>query len=190
MHVAFHSLSAFIRHVLFHRDRYLTELLSSVVTFAVGVLASMSQPQLETRSTMAGFRDMAYPELWLLLMASPGLIAAIRYGLRPDAPSRWMPTVVMGSVVVLCASSLIAGLDNWAFWALLALLIGVMQGYAAIAELAEARWGIATVGTFFWLSLAVSVTLHAEYPWPLGIALYWGFALANLLSLLRLPKAS
>jgi hypothetical protein len=179
------TLAGFVRHILY-RDKYLTEVLASLVTFAVGVLASFSQPALEVREVMAGFRDLPMPELWIMLMTLPGTWHALRYAVRPQIAHRWMGLIVMACFWALCCFSLAIELNNWAFWTLLALLLGVMQGVAVVSELRDLRWGCALIGSFFWVTFAASVTAHSPSPWPLGIATYWGWAAANLLSVSRL----
>lgn len=178
-------LTGFVRHILY-RDRYLTEVISSWVTFAVGVLASVNQAAVEARPAMMGFRDMPCPELWVLAAAVPGTWHALRYATIRGIAGRWAGPVVMGSFWGLCLFSYGAGLDNWAFWTLLALLLGIMQGYAVVSELRDLRWGCALIGAFFWVAFAASATEHSDWPWPLGLAALWGWALANLLSVSRL----
>jgi hypothetical protein len=182
---ALRTLADFVRHVLY-RDRYLTEVLSSVVTFGVGILASVSQTALEGRPSLAGFREMPAPELWVCAVSLPGTLVAIRFAMGPPGPDRWTSLVVMSLFWVLGVFSLAIDLNNWAFWTLLALLLGVLQGYAIVRELRDLRWGVALVGAFFWVSLALSITANAPWPWPLAVATYWGWAAANLLSVSRL----
>lgn len=154
---------------MLHRDRCLTEVLAALVTFSVGVLASRTQHALSIRDAMAGFRDMPVPEVWVMIVAPPGMWRAVRYALCRDCLGRFVPFAVMSSLYALSIASLVFALDNWVFWTLLALLLGITQGYTVVVERRDLRWGCALIGSFFWVSFALSVTVNAEAPTPLGV---------------------
>jgi hypothetical protein len=179
------ALVAFLKDVLLHRDRYMLEVVSSLVTFAAGVLASMTQLDLASRQSMNGFRDMPVPEVWVCLAALPGTIQAI-LNFRNSQEGGACAIAVMGTFWVLSMASGFAGLDNWIFWTLFALLLGAMQGYAIARDLRDLRWGVAFLGAFFWIALTATVLANVGWPWPIAVVTYGGWALANLLSVRRL----
>ena len=178
------NIAAFLSGIL-SRDRYLMELLAACVTFGVGVLASVSQAALEGRQSLSGFRDMPCPEGWVIAFAAPGIWAAAKLWWEGERHEGQVSLGVMGSFVLLACASVALDLDNWAFWALFALLLGVMKGYALIREWSSLRWGVACLGAFFWISLTFSIVQNSDGPLPLAVAPYAGFAVANLLSVWR-----
>jgi hypothetical protein len=179
------ALVAFLKDVLLHRDRYMLEVVSSLVTFAAGILASMTQLDLASRQSMNGFRDMPLPELWVCLAALRGTIQAAR-NFRSSEEGGLCAIIVMVTFWLLSAASCIAGLDNWVFWTLFAVLLGAMQGYAIARDLRDLRWGVAYLGAFFWIALTATVVVNVGWPWPIAVVTYGGWALANLLSVRRL----
>lgn len=178
------SIVAFLTGIL-HRDRYLTEVLAACVTFGVGVLASVSQAALEGRQSLSGFRDMPCPEGWVIAFAAPGIWAAAKLWWEGERHEGRVSLGVMGSFVALGIVSMALDLDNWGFWAMFALLLGVMKTYALIREWGYLRWGVAVMGAFFWISLTLSIAQNSGEALPLAIAPFSGFAAANLLSVWR-----
>lgn len=178
------NIAAFLSGIL-SRDRYLMELLAACVTFGVGVLASVSQTALEGSPSLSGFRDMPYPEGWVIAFAAPGIWAAAKLWWEGERHEGRVSLGVMGSFVALGIVSMALDLDNWGFWAMFALLLGVMKTYALIREWGYLRWGVACLGAFFWISLTLSIIQNSDGPLPLAVAPYAGFAAANLLSVWR-----
>ena len=178
------SIVAFLTGIL-HRDRYLTEVLAACVTFGVGVLASVSQTALEGRPSLSGFRDMPCPEGWVIAFAAPGIWAAAKLWWEGERHEGQVSLGVMCSFVALGIVSMALDLDNWGFWAMFALLLGVMKTYALIREWGYLRWGVAVMGAFFWISLTLSIAQNSGEALPLAIAPFSGFAAANLLSVWR-----
>lgn len=166
------------------RDRYLVELGAALVTFGVGIIASVTQDSLVTRQSLAGFRDMPCPEIWVIAFAVPGIWAAAQLWRDGERHEGRVSLLVMLSFVALSVFSLLADLDNWPFWTLFALLLGVMKGYSLVLEWSYLRWGVSCLGAFFWISITVSVAVNAP-DMPLALAPYAGFAAANLLSVWR-----
>jgi hypothetical protein len=167
------------------RDRYLTEVLAALVTFGVGILGSVSQEALSSRQSLSGFRDMPCPELWVIAFAMPGVWSALRLCWDGEAREGRISLRVMLSFVLLAIFSVAMELDNWAFWSLLALQLGVLKGYALVLEWSYLRWSVSCMGSFFWISLTLSIGASTDGPLPLAIAPYAGFAAANLLSVWR-----
>jgi hypothetical protein len=182
--VVVRNIFAFLSGVL-QRDRYLTEVLAALVTFGVGVLASISQDALASRQSLAGLRDMPGPEIYVIAFALPGIWSALRLWWEGERHEGRVSLAVLLSFVALSALSLSLGLDNWAFWALFALLLGVMKGYALIREWSYLRWSVSCLGTLFWTILTLSIVVNTDGALPLAIAPYAGFAAANLLSVWR-----
>ena len=178
------NIAAFLSGIL-SRDRYLMELLAACVTFGVGVLASVYQAALEGSPSMSGFRDMPCPEGWVIAFAVPGIWASLRLWWEGERHEGRVSLGVMGSFVALGIVSMALDLDNWGFWAMFALLLGVMKTYALIREWGYLRWGVAVMGAFFWISLTLSIAQNSGEALPLAIAPYSGFAAANLLSVWR-----
>lgn len=178
------NIAAFLSGIL-SRDRYLMELLAACVTFGVGVLASVSQTALEGSLSLSGFRDMPCPEGWVIAFAAPGIWAAAKLWWEGERHEGQVSLGVMGSFVALGIVSMALDLDNWGFWAMFALLLGVMKTYALIREWGYLRWGVAVMGAFFWISLTLSIAQNSGEALPLAIAPYSGFAAANLLSVWR-----
>ena len=167
------------------RDRYLTEVLAALVTVGVGVLASISQDALASRQSLAGFRDMPCPELWAIAFALPGVWSALKLSWEGESREGRISLRVMLSFVLLAVFSIAMDLDNWAFWALLALQLGVLKGYALVLEWSYLRWSVSIMGAFFWITLTLSIAQNTQGALPLAIAPYAGFAAANLLSVWR-----
>jgi hypothetical protein len=182
---AINSIVAFLRGFL-ARDRYLTEALAAVVTFGVGVLASISLEELQTRPSLSGFRDMPYPELWMMAFAIPGVICAGRLWREGETYEGTVSLAVMLSFPTLGAVSLLIDLSNWGFWTLFALQLGVLKGYAIVREWTYLRWGVAVLGAFFWVNLTLSISDSTPGALPLLLSPCAGFAAANLLSVSRL----
>ena len=90
----------------------------------------------------------------------------------------------MLSFVALSVFSMAVDLDNWPFWTLFALLLGLMKSYVLVLEWSYLRWGVSCLGAFFWISITVSIAANAP-DLPLALAPYAGFAAANLLSVRR-----
>lgn len=178
------NIAAFLSGIL-SRDRYLMELLAACVTFGAGVLASVYQASLNDRPSLSGFRDMPCPEMFVVAFAVPGIWASLRLWWEGERYEGQVSLGVMGSFVALAVVSMALDLDNWAFWALFALLLGVMKTYALIREWGYLRWGVAVMGAFFWISLTLSIAQNSGEALPLAIAPYSGFAAANLLSVWR-----
>lgn len=178
------NIAAFLSGIL-SRDRYLMELLAACVTFGAGVLASVYQAALEGRPSMSGLRDMPCPEGWVIAFAVPGIWASLRLWWEGERHEGRVSLGVMGSFVALGIVSMALDLDNWGFWAMFALLLGVMKTYALIREWGYLRWGVAVMGAFFWISLTLSIAQNSGEALPLAIAPYSGFAVANLLSVWR-----
>ncbi|WP_265886736.1 hypothetical protein [Roseomonas mucosa] len=172
------------------RDRYLTELVSAVVSLLAGILASVSPIAVEARPSMAGFTNMPLPEIWVLGISGAGLYVVTYNAMgRPDRQDRWWPSIVMGGFVALALFSLAVDLRTWVFWTFLCLLLGVSQGYALVRDWMDLRWAVSLVGVFLWVTLTLSVVANTEWPWPLGVAPYVGIGLCNILSTSRLSAA-
>lgn len=182
--VVVRDIIAFLRGVV-RRDRYLMEVLASLVTFGVGVVASLSQSALDGRPSLAGFRDMPCPEMWVIAFSLPGIWTAVKLWREGERHEGRRSLVVMLSFVALSAVSLAMDLSNWGFWTLFALLLGIMKGYALVLEWSYLRWSVAVLGAFFWISLTLSIASNSVGALPLAIAPYAGFAAANLLSVWR-----
>jgi hypothetical protein len=178
------SIYEFLAGVL-QRDRYLTEVLAALVTFGVGILGSFSQEALASKQALAGFRDMPGAEFWVMAFAAPGVWSAVRLWWEGERHEGKTSLAIMLSFVALCLFSLAMDLDNWAFWTLFALLLGVMKGYALIVEWSYLRWSVSCLGSFFWIALTLSIVANTDGALPLAIAPYTGFAAANLLSVWR-----
>ena len=178
------NIAAFLAGIL-SRDRYLMELLAACATFGVGVLASVSQASLNDRPSLSGFRDMPCPEMFVVAFAVPGIWASLRLWWEGERYEGKVSLGVMGSFVALGAVSMALDLDNWAFWTLFALLLGVMKPYSIVREWSYLRWGVACLGAFFWISLTLSVAQSMPGGPPLFAAPYACFAAANLLSVWR-----
>ena len=178
------NIAAFLAGIL-SRDRYMMELLAACVTFGVGVLASVSQASLNDRPSLSGFRDMPCPEGWAIAFAGPGIWASLRLWWEGERYEGKVSLGVMGSFVALAVVSMALDLDNWGFWTLFALLLGVMKSYSIVREWSYLRWGVACLGAFFWISLTLSVAQSTQGGPPLFAAPYAGFAAANLLSVWR-----
>lgn len=176
----------FLRNVFFKRDRYLLEVVASWVTLIIGIMGSFSQVELAARDAMMVFARIPLPEAFVLGMSVPGLIKGLHYARKPGITHRWTTLLVMLSFVGLCILSVAAGLSNWAFWTLLALLIGFNQGVALIIDLRDLRWACAMLATFFWVSLTAATAQATGWPFPFGVIAFGGWALANLLSVTRL----
>jgi len=185
-----HNIKAF--WVTFdQKDRYLTEFVASVCSFLAGVIASMSPEIVGNRTSMTGFTNMLLPELWITLMVLPGLVVVGRnwWYRRIDEDHDIAPVIVMVSFLVLTGMSALVGLSNWVFWTFLLLQLGVCQGYALHREWTDLRWGVAVIGSFFWISLTINVLVNAEWPWAIGIVGYIGLSLCNILTSSRLSEA-
>jgi hypothetical protein len=178
------NIVAFLAGVL-QRDRYLTEVLAALVTFGVGILASFSQDALASRQSLAGLRDMPGAEFYVIAFSLPGIWSALHLWWDGEHREGRVSLAVMLSFVALSAFSLWMGLSNWGFWALFALLLGVMKGYALVLEWSYLRWSVSCLGSLFWIILTLSIAVNSDGPWPLAIAPYAGFAAANLLSVWR-----
>lgn len=179
------TIIGFVRGFL-ARDRYLTEALAALVTFATGVLASLTLEHIDERPSLAGFRDMPCPELYIILAALPGLYWAVKVWRDGEIGEGRVSFAVMSSFVVLSVASLILDLDNWAFWSLFCLLLGLMKGYALVREWTYLRWAVTVLGAFFWLNFTFALAGNLPRGAWLLLATPAGFAVANLLSVFRL----
>jgi hypothetical protein len=179
------TIVLFVRGFL-ARDRYLTEALAALTTFATGALASLTLDHIDDRPSLAGFRDMPCPELYVVLAAIPGLYWAIRVWRDGEITEGRISFGVMSSFVVLCGVSLALNLENWAFWSLFCLLLGLMKGYALVREWTYLRWSVTVMGAFFWLNFTISLAGNLPRGAWLLLATPAGFAVANLLSVFRL----
>jgi hypothetical protein len=168
------------------RDRYLTEALAALVTFAVGVVASVTIDQMETRVSLAGFRDMPCPEALVALASVPGIISAAKLIWEGERREGLNSLAVMSSFVALSAFSFVADLGSWAFWTLFTLLLGVMKGYALVREWTYLRWSVAVLGAFFWVNFTTSIAMNLPDGLKILAVAPAGFAVANLLSVSRL----
>lgn len=167
------------------RDRYLTEAFAALVTFGVGIIGSVSQDSLSQRQSLSGFRDMPCPELWLVGFCLPGIWSACKLWKEGEVREGRVSLNVMLSFVALSAFSYLLDLDNWAFWTLLALQLGILKGYALILEWSYLRWSVACIGCFFWISLTVSIASNTIGAQPLALSPYIGWAAINVLSVWR-----
>jgi hypothetical protein len=179
------TVVAFFREFL-ARDRYLTEALAALVTFAVGVLASISLGPVQQAPALAGFRDMPCPEGWVIAFCLPGLYCSAKLWWEGETYEGKVSLAVMLSFVALGVFSMAIDLSNWGFWTLFALQLGVLKGYALIQEWTYLRWGVSVLGAFFWISLTLSIANSAPDYLPILLAPCGGFAAANLLSVSRL----
>jgi hypothetical protein len=168
------------------RDRYLTEALAALVTFAVGVLASISLGPVQQNPALAGFRDMPCPEGWVMAFCIPGLYSSAKLWRDGEIYEGKVSLGVMLSFVVLGVLSMSIGLSNWAFWTLFALQLGVLKGYALVREWTYLRWSVSVLGAYFWVNLTLSIANSAPDYLPILLAPCGGFAVANLLSVSRL----
>jgi xanthine/uracil permease len=167
------------------RDRYLTELGAALVTFGIGVVASLTQDGLATRASYARFRDMPCPEGWVIAFCLPGIWSAVKLWREGERYEGRVSLLVMLSFVVLALFSMLINLENWGFWALFALQLGILKGYALILEWGYLRWSVSILGSYFWISLTLSIGTSIEGPQALSIVTYAGFAGFNLLSVWR-----
>jgi hypothetical protein len=182
------NVVSFIREFL-ARDRYLTEALAALVTFGAGVMASLSLEEVQGRVSLAGFRDMPYPELWAVAFTLPGLITSMRIWWRAVDGERAegvTSVLVMSSFLVLSLTSVLFDWDNWVFWSVFALQLGILKGYALVQEWPYLRWGVSVLGAFFWINFSISLAQHLPPGLRILLAPCVGFALANLLSVSRL----
>jgi hypothetical protein len=184
MRAPIRTIVDFLAGVL-QRDRYLTEVLAALVTFGVGILASFSQDALGTRQSLSGLRDMPGAEMWVIAFSTPGIWSALHLWWDGERREGRVSLCVMMSFVALALFSWTMDLNNWAFWTLFALQLGILKGYALVLEWSYLRWSVSCLGTFFWVTLTLSIAANADGALPLAIAPYAGFALANLLSVWR-----
>lgn len=179
------SILSFLTGVV-SRDRYLMEAVAAFTTFLTGVIASFTQQSIVARQALADLRDMPGPEWWVLLFCAPGIWSAVQVIRGGEEPEGKTSLAVMLSFVALCLFSLAIGLSNWGFWALFALLLGTMKGYALICEWTYLRWSVACLGVFYWMSLTLSVWINVPVSdLPLAFATFFGFLAANLLTVWR-----
>jgi hypothetical protein len=178
------DILAFLGGIL-ERDRYLVELGAALVTFGIGILASFSQEALTGRQSLAGFRDMPCPELWVIIFTLPGIWSAVKIWWEGERHEGVVSLLVMLSFSMLAVFSLAMDLNNWAFWTLFALQLGVLKGYSLVLEWSYLRWSVSVLGSFFWISLTLSIAANTQGPLPLAMAPYAGFAAANLFSVWR-----
>ncbi|MFT8245168.1 hypothetical protein [Roseomonas sp. BN140053] len=179
------NIMAFL-HGFLARDRYLTEALAGLVTFATGVLALMSIDAMNTRVSLAGFRDMPCPEAWVILFSLPGVWCSAKLWWEGERYEGIASLVVTLSFVVLAGLSLALDFGNWLFWTCFALQLGSLKGYALIQEWTYLRWSMAVLGTFFWVNFTISLAQNVPWGLILLLAPCAGFAAANLLSVSRL----
>ena len=135
------NIVLFVRGFL-ARDRYLTEGLAALVTFGMGVTSSLTLGEMQSRVSLAGFRDMASPEFWIAVFAFPGVWCGAKLIAEGEREEGWTSLAVMSSFYALCVFSVVADLTNWGFWTLFTLLLGVMKGYALVREWTYLRWSV------------------------------------------------
>lgn len=179
----------FLREFL-ARDRYLTEALAALTTFATGVLILRGLGSIDNSVNLVGFRDMPAPELWVALFSVPGLARCWRLwrGARDEETRREgrVGMLVMYSFFLLCTVSHVLGFENWLFWACFALWLGIAKGYALVSEQIDLRWGVTCLGAMFWIMLTLSILQNAPGDLPPLLGPAAGWAVANLLSVSRL----
>lgn len=179
-----HNIVVFLTEVI-ERDRYLTEVFAALVTFGTGVIALGTRSVLDSRQALSGFRDMPCPEFWMICFALPGVISAIKIYREGEHREGRISFIVMASFVVMAIVSMILNLDNWTFWTILALQLGILKGYALILEWGYLRWSVACLGSFFWIGFVISIIVNTDGPLALSVSPVMGWAAVNLLSVWR-----
>lgn len=168
------------------RDRYLLEALAALTTFATGVLALMSLDFVGDRVSLAGMGDMPCPEAWVILFTLPGIWSSAKLWWEGERNEGKVSLCVMLLFVLLSATSILLGTDNWVFWTAFALMLGVLKGYALVQEWTYLRWAMSCLGSFFWINLTISLSQNMPRGGILLIAPVAGLAAANLLTVSRL----